>query len=155
MEKRLYRSRDNRMVAGVCGGMAEYFNIDPTVARILWVIAGLLGGSGVLAYIVALIIMPLDPGTSYSAGESDNRVVNEFDNTQGDAQSDEWSKTKKAVNYDAGKSRLVFGGILIILGIFFLLKQFEVFNFITSYKITVPTVFIAIGLLIIFRGRRR
>ena len=56
--KRLYRSSTNCMLAGVCGGIAEYFNIDPTLVRLAWVLFSALGGSGVLAYIVAVIIIP-------------------------------------------------------------------------------------------------
>ena len=59
--KRLYRSRTNRQIAGVCGGIAEYFKIDPTLVRILWVILALSGGSGVLAYVVAWLIIPEEP----------------------------------------------------------------------------------------------
>jgi len=49
------------MIDGVCGGIAEYFNIDPTIVRLGWVIFSLAGGSGVLAYIIALIIIPENP----------------------------------------------------------------------------------------------
>lgn len=56
--KRLYRSTTNCMLAGVCGGIAEYFNLDPTLIRLAWVLFCALGGSGVLAYIVAAIIIP-------------------------------------------------------------------------------------------------
>lgn len=56
--KRLYRSSTNYMVAGVCGGIGEYFNIDPTLVRLGWIIFSALGGSGLLAYIVAAIIIP-------------------------------------------------------------------------------------------------
>ncbi len=56
--KRLTRSAANRMLAGVCAGIAEYFAIDPTLVRIGWVVFCLLGGSGVLAYILCAILMP-------------------------------------------------------------------------------------------------
>jgi len=56
--KKLYRSKKNRIIAGVCGGIGEYFNIDPTIIRLLWVLFTLLGGSGIIAYIVAWIIIP-------------------------------------------------------------------------------------------------
>ena len=59
-EKRLYRSRESRMLCGVCGGIAEYFNIDPTLIRLLFVLFG-LSGSGILAYIIAAIIIPDSP----------------------------------------------------------------------------------------------
>ncbi|MBD5444208.1 MAG: PspC domain-containing protein [Lachnospiraceae bacterium] len=56
--KRLKRSRSNRMICGVCGGLGEYLNVDPTVIRILWVFCAFALGSGILAYIIAAIIMP-------------------------------------------------------------------------------------------------
>ena len=58
MEKKLYRSKTDRKVAGVCGGIAEYFDIDPTVVRILWIIMSWVAGSGIIAYILACIFMP-------------------------------------------------------------------------------------------------
>ena len=61
MEKKLYKSETNKMLAGVCGGIAEYFNIDPTLVRLGWVVFSLLGGSGLLAYIIMAIIMPSRP----------------------------------------------------------------------------------------------
>ena len=61
MDKRLYRSRENRMLGGICGGIAEYFNIDPTLVRLGWVMFCALGGSGFIAYIIAAIIMPEQP----------------------------------------------------------------------------------------------
>ncbi len=56
--KRLYKSDVNYMLCGVCGGIAEYFNIDPTLVRLGWILFSCLGGSGVLAYIIAAIVMP-------------------------------------------------------------------------------------------------
>ncbi len=56
--KRLTRSATDRKLAGVCAGLAEYFGIDPTAVRIGWVVFCLLGGSGVLAYILCAILMP-------------------------------------------------------------------------------------------------
>ena len=56
--KRLYRSRKNRMIAGVCGGVAEYFNVDPTLVRLGWILLTGLGGAGLLAYIIAWIVVP-------------------------------------------------------------------------------------------------
>ena len=56
--KKLYKSRDNRMISGVCAGIAEYFNMDPTIIRLAWVLFCVLGGSGVLAYILSAIIIP-------------------------------------------------------------------------------------------------
>ena len=56
--KKLYRSEKNRMIAGVCGGLAEYWDMDPTLIRLLWVLVSLMVGSGILLYILACLIMP-------------------------------------------------------------------------------------------------
>ena len=61
MDRRLYKSNENKMIDGVCGGLAEYFDIDPTLVRLGWVLFCALGGSGFLAYIIAAIIMPRRP----------------------------------------------------------------------------------------------
>ena len=58
MKKRLYKSKTDEKICGVCGGIAEYFEIDSTIIRIAWVLFTALGGSGVLAYIVAALVMP-------------------------------------------------------------------------------------------------
>ncbi len=58
MEKRLYKSRTNKKVAGVCGGIGEYFDIDPTLVRLGFVALSFLAGGGLLVYIVAALIIP-------------------------------------------------------------------------------------------------
>lgn len=61
MSKRLYRSRKDRKIAGVCGGLGEYFNVDPVIFRIIWVVLALGAGTGILAYIVFWLIVPDAP----------------------------------------------------------------------------------------------
>ncbi len=61
MEKKLYRSNTDKKVAGVCGGIAEYLGIDSTIVRLLLVLAVLFAGVGILAYIIAAIVMPNKP----------------------------------------------------------------------------------------------
>ncbi len=61
MNKRLNRSRKEKMIGGVCGGLAGYFDIDPVIVRILFVLAVFMGGSGILAYIICWIIIPEEP----------------------------------------------------------------------------------------------
>ncbi len=61
MTKKLYRSRQDRVFAGVCGGIGEYFDIDSSLVRILWVLLILGGGTGLLAYIICAIIIPESP----------------------------------------------------------------------------------------------
>ncbi|HEV8166574.1 MAG TPA: PspC domain-containing protein [Actinomycetota bacterium] len=59
--RKLYRSKTDRKVAGVCGGLAQYFNIDPTLIRVLFVVLAILGGSGLVLYVALWIIVPREP----------------------------------------------------------------------------------------------
>jgi len=61
MEKRLYRIEEGKMVCGVCAGIAEYYNIDPTLVRVVWAIASCFAFAGVIAYVAAAIIIPVKP----------------------------------------------------------------------------------------------
>ena len=73
MNRRLYRCRHDRLVAGVASGVAEYFHIDPTIVRVLWVVSVFFGGLGLLLYFVMAIIVPLEPevGPAVSAPAGD------------------------------------------------------------------------------------
>jgi phage shock protein C len=59
--KKLYRSRKERMIAGVCGGLATYFGIDPTWIRIFFILFFFVGGAALMAYLIMWVIMPLEP----------------------------------------------------------------------------------------------
>lgn len=63
MQKKLYRSKSNRMLAGVCAGVAEYLNIDPTVVRVIWAVTSLFAFVGVVAYAVCAFVIPEKPDT--------------------------------------------------------------------------------------------
>lgn len=58
MKKRLYRIKEGQQIAGVCGGIAEYFGVDPTIVRLVWALIALCAGTGVLAYIVCAFVIP-------------------------------------------------------------------------------------------------
>ena len=60
-QKKLYKSTTNKMLAGVCGGIGEYLNLDPTVIRVIWAIISCFAGVGLLAYIICALVMPVKP----------------------------------------------------------------------------------------------
>ena len=61
MEKKLYKLKEGQVLDGVCGGIAKYFGLDPTIIRVAWVLFSALGGSGILAYIICALVIPREP----------------------------------------------------------------------------------------------
>jgi phage shock protein C len=123
MNKKLYRSSKDRMIGGIAAGLAEYFNIDPTLVRVLFVVTLFLGGTGVLAYIILWIIVPEEPikfpntGTaneSTETSESSAKQENQFNANAYYASLDRQREKRKTVA----------GIILLVLGMIFLADNF-------------------------------
>jgi phage shock protein C len=163
MEK-LHRSKKNKMIFGVCGGLSEYLRIDVTLIRIAAILAAFMG-PGILLYIIAALIMPADGG--YASGDGgfyagQNNYDNNYtasgygkekeDGFAGDFSSaaDDWDTPPK---YNPEKKRFVIGAICLGFGILVLIKQFLPSLF--SYKIMVPVILIVIGAIILYRGRKQ
>jgi len=64
MAKRLYRSSREKVIGGVCGGIGKYLDVDPVLVRLVWVLAVILAGTGLLLYIIAWILIPKEPETN-------------------------------------------------------------------------------------------
>lgn len=128
--KRLYRSKKDKIIAGVCGGLAEYFEVDPTIVRLVFVITLFAGGTGLLAYIIALIVMPEEPMNNSYYNSTDHHVP---------------------VRKNNEKNRIIFGGILILIGVAFL---FEKYFYWFDFSYLWPVALIIVGCLIIFRERK-
>ena len=71
--KKLYRDKSDCKIAGVCSGIAKYFDLDPTVIRLLWILITVFGGSGIIAYIICALIMPEEPGYTDYKDVNDDR----------------------------------------------------------------------------------
>jgi len=143
------RSRTEKVFAGVCGGVAEYFNLDPTIVRLGFLIAAFLGGGiGFIAYIVALIVMP--QGEKYTPPqnfyESDTNAEYDEDKDFSEVIGDRLDKK----TFDPGKNKTFIGVCLILFGGVLFLREFVELDF--AY--VVPVFLIAIGGFIVFRGRR-
>jgi len=153
MEKQLLRSRENKMIAGVCGGVAEYFLVDTTIVRIIWVaitLAFLPGG--IIAYIVAAIVMP-EKQVDFSGAVQQNNNENEASGKNGEAndQNKNFDNIKEPVKSDPQKTRIVIGGVLVFLGVLFLAKELFIFD----VRYLWPLLFIGIGTFIIYKGRKK
>ena len=125
-KKRLYRSAKSKVFGGVAGGIAEYFDIDPIIIRLLFVIIAFAGGGGAIVYLILWIALPLEPITPYTmnmgAGESFGTETpgNQSASASPDGASDPMSFPVKKEN----KNGLIGGVILIALGLIFLANRF-------------------------------
>ncbi len=126
--KRLFKSRTNKIIAGVCGGLAEYFDVDPVIMRILFVLLAFFGGSGFILYIACAIIMP-------------KRVI--------DVAGMETPVESRSTN-----ARKLFGIALIIGGAIVLFSNLGLFSFLhmwdISWSLVFPILLILLGMAIIY-----
>ncbi|HWR83050.1 MAG TPA: PspC domain-containing protein [Candidatus Deferrimicrobium sp.] len=135
MARRIYRSRTDKIIGGVCGGLGDYFNIDPVLVRVITVVLILATGVGLIGYILAWIIIPKRPlGMDAIA---DRPVA---------------SDQPRSNDYSASWTRYLPGIVLITLGIILLIREnWFWFNWGEIW----PVLLIAGGLLLIFHGRSR
>ena len=137
MTKKLYRSRTDSMIAGVCGGLAEYFDIDTSLVRVGAVLFTLAWGSGLLAYVVLWLIVPQKPLESSVAESEAQRGA-----TVGVTEPDK-SERDKGV--------LFVGIILTVLGVLLLMNNYISFAWL-SFRRLWPLLIIFVGLIIIMKG---
>ncbi len=123
--KKIYRSKRDKIIGGVCGGIGEYFDIDPLLVRLLWIAFIFAGGAGVLAYIIAWIIIPLNP-------KNQDVEAKEVDD----------------------KNKMIGGVILIIFGVIFIFVNFGAFTFAIVWK-SWPLILIALGLILLGKSLRK
>jgi phage shock protein C len=147
--KRLYKSRKNKVIDGVCGGIAEYMEVDPVLVRL---VAALLliftGGVIFIAYILGMIIMPNRPW------EEESAVAEEAPQSQNVPLPNQSGRSGSA-------GTLIIGAILILLGAHFLLRNIPFFHsyygwfWDMGWNFLWPSILIAVGLLIVLQARRR
>lgn len=138
MNKKLYRSRRNKVLGGVCGGLGEYFEVDPVLIRVLFVFLTFFNASGILLYLLLLIILPQEP--IIFTDETNSNVKEE------DIKSDYIPVEQPIQKRD---TRKIFGIILLILGIVFLIN-----NIIPSldFEIIFPLILIGFGIYLILES---
>jgi phage shock protein C len=155
MGRKLRRSKKVKVISGVCGGIAEFFDIDVTIVRLGFLLATFFGGMGPVVYIVMSILMPENEGYTPNNFFDDDKDFSDssmgnydsdkdFTHVMGDSMDYSGSSSKKSSTF-LGVCLIVFGGIL-------LLKQFVPnINFIEL----LPILFVLIGFVIVFRSGRR
>ena len=160
MEKRLYRSRSDRMVWGVCGGLAKYFGIDPTIVRVTFVLLIFANGLGILAYVILAIVVPLESSKVTTPKETVQENVEEMKETATELGREIHSTLagEEGESEEVTKARHrrlnIFGIVLIVVGILFLLGSFNLLWWFHWGNLW-PLIIVAIGVLIILSARRR
>lgn len=153
MPERVYRSVRDKMIGGVCGGLADYFRVDVTLVRLIALIALFAGGVGFLAYLAAWVIIPVNPQEldGYPGNYQPNvggvkELVPDLDEAA--------SESGRSQNYQNHESRSKIAGlVLIVLGAVFLFERWFPHWFDMSKMW--PIFLIVVGLVIIIRGGRR
>jgi len=135
MAKKIYRSEREKMIGGVCGGLAEYFNVDVVLIRLFWVLLFFLGGSGVLAYIIAWIIIPSEADAQPYTGDGEP-----------------WEGADSTHN--SGRGSKIVGIILIMVGVFFLAKIYIPQFYWSRLRGLWPVVLIVVGIIVMFQGSK-
>ena len=160
MRERLYRSRTDRMIFGVAGGMADWLDLDPALVRLVWALLILAGGVGLLLYIVAAIVIPEEPiggvapvapvdaGTAPEAGTAAA--------TAGTAPAaDDWYARRQARRaaraQRGGNGAVIFGVVLIVLGGWFLADRY--LNIDSAFVL--PGVLIVLGAVLVIGAMGR
>ena len=149
MDKRVYRSHSNRVIAGIAGGLAEYFDVDVVLMRLLWVVAGFAGG-GILAYIIAWIVIP-ERDTVFNRKENIYSQNHEME-TESESKIEETERTVEGQGTEQGRARRqrTFGLFLIGFGIIFLARQFLGIFFHSFW----PVLLIILGVYLLIRDRK-
>ena len=135
--KQLKRGKE-KIIGGIASGIAEYFNIDPLLIRLLFIIFTLFWGCGIWLYIILLIIMPKSPKEATSSNEE---IHQETDITLNP------DEIKTKLENKNNNTKFVIGGIFIITGLLLLIKKY-IINF--GFDLFLPILFIFLGIFIIF-----
>jgi len=136
------------MIGGVAGGLGEYFDIDSTLVRVIFVVSLFLGGSGVLAYIILWIVVPEEPWV-FNMGQGEEKKDNTA--TPGSAQSPPDSDYLKTLDERRQKRSTIAGVILIVLGVIFLADNFVPRIHFSDYF---PLILVAIGIGLLINSKR-
>lgn len=147
MVKKLYRSSSDKMVAGVCGGLGEYFGVDSTLIRILFVALLIFGGGGLLIYIIMWIIVPVKKNIEPQQYESNSEINSQYESKE---KSSNYEYVEVETQKSQGKNSTLIGIIIIVVGILILLDNF---NLTIGFSNLWPIILIILGIYLILKSK--
>ncbi len=152
MAKQIYKSKENRVIAGVAGGIAEYFDIDPVIVRLIFVLFTVFPPyAGLILYIIAAIIMPDRKNANHKQAKIEDKIKSVADDFKESAQNVA-EKVRENVKDERQKNQALLGLVLIVLGLLFLLNQFNPW---ISLSRVWPLLLVVLGIVIITPRRNR
>ncbi len=144
----LYRSQNNRVIAGVCGGLAEYLRMDPLLMRILFIVIGSWTGVGVVAYILMWLFVPVEGATFANRDEMVRQNANELRDRAQDLGRDAQTSLNATTN---ANRLLIVGGALVAIGLLILLSNLGLLAWMHRLW---PLALVAVGVLILVKNLR-
>ncbi|MDE2311715.1 MAG: PspC domain-containing protein [Patescibacteria group bacterium] len=154
--KKLYRSRTDKVIAGVCGGLGEYFNMDSLIFRVIFLALLFAGGSGFWLYLILAIIIPKQPWTGQSSGPiNPGEQFHDFvadvrasaQHWAAEVRGQDWQKTRDA-------RRMWFGVIIVVIGVMALINVMFPQQWV-RWSVLWPVALILIGISVLSRGGHR
>jgi len=130
MAEKLYRSRKSKILGGVCGGIAEYFDIDPVIVRILWILLCIFsGGLGIIAYLIFWVIVPLEPEEAVDVSAREVKDTETYTKTETETGTDTETKRDDKGGKKGEGGLLVIGFFFVCLGFLWIIgEQFQIYN---------------------------
>ncbi|MFP4111469.1 MAG: PspC domain-containing protein [Candidatus Woesearchaeota archaeon] len=172
-QKKLYRSRKDKMIAGVCGGLADYFDIDSVWVRLIFVVLLFMEGFGVLIYIIAWAIVPENPNQAKTKNtfaedaigkvksenkknkKDNNNPKKDIKQARVEKKAEKTSEPEKSTKTDhknhSKTTGLIFGIVLIFVGVFYLMKRYIAW---LDFGFVWPSLLIILGLYLLFKKHK-
>ncbi|MBU2444391.1 MAG: PspC domain-containing protein [Bacteroidetes bacterium] len=150
MNQKLYRSRTQKVLGGVCGGLGEYLNLDPVLVRVIFIVLAFFHGFGLILYVIMLVIVPQKPIVWQMPGET--APIDTSTNVSTDEAQQSTVFETSQLKQEPSKGKVIAGIVLIVLGVVFLFENiWPIFDFENFF----PIILVGIGIVILWNALRK
>lgn len=150
MNQKLYRSRTQKILGGVCGGLGEYLNLDPVLIRVVFVVLAFFHGFGLILYVIMLVIVPQKPIVWQMPGEA--APIDTSTNVSTDEAQQSTVFETSQLKQEPSKGKVIAGIVLVVLGVVFLFENiWPIFDFENFF----PLILVGIGIVILWNALRK
>ncbi len=147
--RKLYRSSSDRIISGVCGGLAEHFEIDPTLVRVIFIVLALMSGVGVIIYLALALLVPSEGKEEKSPKETIKEGAGEIGQRAKEVATEVGAGVKKVASKAKAPGTFLLGLVLVLIGIWFLLQNLGFqWPYWMDFHVIWPVLLILLGLFI-------